>query len=624
MIWAVHSLDALTLLDAVADSICIVDGIWQISYANTHAIAEMARGTGLVGMDLWEAVPGIEGSNFGEVCRRCMADRLPRDVEGYFAPLGNWLSIRAIPLSEGLAVLFRTITPQKQSESALRTSEQRFRAMFDTLGRGILFYDGDGRITDANPAAERILGFGFAEMEGLSSGDARWRAVDEADNFLPANMHPTNLALHTGQRVQNFIMGIFNPILSERRWISVDANPLFGGEGPRPSQVYTVFEDITEKRQAEYELRQSKLHLALAQRVASIGSAAIDFRTGKWDWSDETYRIYGVKRESFTPSAPALASLVHPDDRNELLSKPALARRGVTPPPIEYRIKRPDGAERILRREATLARDDKGKVVGIVGTVQDVTDQRAAQREKYLLETQLHHAQRLDALGTLASGIAHDLNNTLVPVLALSEAVAKSLPKDDTRRPLVELIHQAGERARDLVAQVLAFARPEKPESRTIDVETLLHETMGLVRASIPTSIEIVERINSVSSIFGDAGKLHQVLVNLFANAASAIGVGPGKIEISVAETYAEPLDNPNGNMDFCVIISITDSGCGMDETTQARIFEPFFTTKRVGAGTGLGLSIAHGIVAAHGGHIRVASHPGRGSRFDVILPVAK
>src|SRR6185437_2490801 len=101
----------------------------------------------------------------------------------------------------------------------------------------------------------------------------------------------------------------------------------------------------------------------------------------KWDWSDETYRIYGVKRESFTPSAPALASLVHPDDRNELLSKPALARRGVTPPPIEYRIKRPDGAERILRREATLARDDKGKVVGIVGTVQDVTDQRAAQRE---------------------------------------------------------------------------------------------------------------------------------------------------------------------------------------------------------------------------------------------------
>lgn len=506
----------------------------------------------------------------------------------------------------------------------MELSEQQFRAFYETLNYGVIFQDREGRIIDANPAAESVLGVALNDLEGGTPGGLRWQAVDANENPLPGERHPAMIALRTGQRVRNFIVGIFNPASGERRWYSVDASPLFNDAEPLPYKVYSIFNDITEQRQAERELRQSKLHLALAQRIASVGSAAIDFRTGKWDWSDETYRIYGVTRENFTPSAEALGALVHPEDRDELLSKPALARKGITPPPLEYRIRRPDGEERILRRIATLVRGDRDEVSGIVGTVRDVTDLRLAEREKSVLQNQLYHAQRLDALGTLAGGIAHDLNNTLVPILALSEAVAAALPRDDSRRAPVELIYQAGMRARDLVAQVLAFARREITEHRAIDLKDLLQSTMRLVRASIPTSIEIAERIDAVRPILGDPGQLHQVIVNLTANAAQAIGMAPGIIELSVTEASTKSASDQNLDAEMHILISIRDSGCGMTEAVQARIFEPFFTTKEVGSGLGLGLSVVHGIVTAHGGQIHVASSPGNGSQFNVYLPIAK
>ena len=204
------------------------------------------------------------------------------------------------------------------------------------------------------------------------------------------------VAVRSGTKVQNFVMGVFNPMLKERRWFSVDACPIYDAGEIVPSAAYAVFTDITEQRRGERELRQSKLHLALAQSIASIGSAAVDFRTGKWDWSDETFRIYGVERDSFTPSAEALGSLVHPADWENLYSNVPRARQGRAPETIaEYRIIRPDGAERTLRRIATAVKDELGNITGIVATVQDVTELRMAQRENKALQSQLYHAQRL-------------------------------------------------------------------------------------------------------------------------------------------------------------------------------------------------------------------------------------
>jgi signal transduction histidine kinase len=502
------------------------------------------------------------------------------------------------------------------------TEVARFQTLFDTLNQGVVFIDRQGKVISINPAASSLLGRPFRDLNEIPSDDAQICALGEDEQLLPVERYPAMVAMRTGSRVQNFVMGIFNPETKQRRWFSVDACPIYESGESEPSGAYGIFTDITERRIAERELRQSKLHLALAQSITSVGSAAVDFRTGKWDWSDETFRIYGVDKGNFTPSADALGNLVHPDDWPELYSNVPRTRAGREPAPVaEYRIKRPDGAERILRRIATTVKDEAGHVSGIVATVQDVTELRMAQRENQALQSQLYHAQRLDALGTLAGGIAHDLNNTLVPVVALSDAMLRSLGAEDPNRPLMELIQEGGQRAAELVAQILAFARREVTEYEIINLREFLPQLLRLIRASVPKSIKIVEDLTATPSVSGNKGQLHQVLLNLFSNAAQAIGDDPGHIYLSTVEIGGPQPDGGSGK--HFIQISVADTGSGMSEEVQAHIFEPFFTTKRVGTGSGLGLSVAHGIVASHGGEIRVKSSPGEGSRFDVLLPVA-
>jgi PAS domain S-box-containing protein len=502
------------------------------------------------------------------------------------------------------------------------TAVRRLETLYDTLNQGVVFFDRDGKIVSTNPAAASLLGRRFLDLNEIPPDDPEICALGEDEQLLPVERYPAMVAARTGARVRNFVMGIFNPVLKQRRWFSVDACPIHETGDAEPSGAYAIFTDITERRAAERELRQSKLHLALAQRITSVGSAAVDFRTGKWDWSDETFRIYGVDKNNFTPSAEQLGKLVHPDDWPELYSNVPRARQGLDPAPVaEYRIKRPDGAERILRRIATTVKDEAGNVSGIVATVQDVTELRMAQRENQALQSQLYHAQRLDALGTLAGGIAHDLNNTLVPVVALSDALLRSLGADDPHRPLMELIQEGGQRSAELVAQILAFARREVTEYELINLSEFLQQMLRLIRASVPKSIRIVEDLAATAKVSGNKGQLHQVLLNLFSNAAQAIGDDPGHIYLSTLEIDDPRLAGESGK--HFIQISVADTGCGMSEEVQAHIFEPFFTTKRVGTGSGLGLSVAHGIVASHGGEIRVKSGPGEGSRFDVLLPVA-
>jgi PAS domain S-box-containing protein len=263
---------------------------------------------------------------------------------------------------------------------------RHLETLYNTLNQGIVFIDREGRVISTNVAASALLGRPFLDLGEIPSDDPEVCALGDDEQLLPIEQYPPMVAVRSGTKVQNFVMGVFNPMLKERRWFSVDACPIYDAGEIVPSAAYAVFTDITEQRRGEQELRQSKLHLALAQSIASIGSAAVDFRTGKWDWSDETFRIYGVERDSFTPSAEALGSLVHPADWDSLYSNVPRARQGKAPETIaEYRIIRPDGAERTLRRIATAVKDELGNITGIVATVQDVTELRLAQRENKAL-----------------------------------------------------------------------------------------------------------------------------------------------------------------------------------------------------------------------------------------------
>jgi PAS domain S-box-containing protein len=414
------------------------------------------------------------------------------------------------------------------------------------------------------------------------------------------------------------------------RIVNNEARPLFD-KSRKVAKLSGTQRDVTDAREADRELRQSQLHLALAQQVASIGSAAIDFRTGKWDWSDETYRIYGVERGHFKPSFEGLATLVHPDDRDELLSKPALARIGITPPPIEYRIRRPDGAERILRREAALVRGNSGEVLGIVGTVQDVTDLRAAEREKDFLQAQLRQAQRLEAVGQITGGVAHDFNNLLTVILGNAAVIERHLTENATLRELAELTRMAAERGAELTRQLLAFSRQQPLDPKPVDIDQLVSGMKKLLQRVLG------ERIN-ISTSYGpglwraliDASQLENALLNLSVNARDAMPDG-GRLTIETKNVTldeicvsgelllgAEPSETLAGQY---VLISVSDTGVGMDEATRLKAFDPFFTTKDVGKGSGLGLSMVYGFVKQSKGHVRIRSNPGHGTAIELYLP---
>jgi PAS domain S-box-containing protein len=368
----------------------------------------------------------------------------------------------------------------------------------------------------------------------------------------------------------------------------------------------------------EAELKHSEDHLARAQRVAAIGSFQLDFRTDRVVWSDETYRIFGLSPHDGSPSIATIASLVIPEDREAFDKSHAEARAGLESTLREYRIRRRDGAPRTIYREVEAVRDEAGRQVGIIGVVKDVTDLRETERQRDDLQQQLLHAQKMEAIGTLAGGIAHDLNNALLPVIALSTLTMKQLPREDRACQNLQIIHESGMRARNLVRQILDFARKPEPARRRVDLGTLTRSALTLVRSTLPATIAIQDRLEPVPTIWADEAQIHQVLVNLLTNAAQAIGERMGTIAVELTSAASATGAGPAS-----VRVSVTDSGCGMDAATRQRIFEPFFTTKGVGEGTGLGLSVVHGIVTAHRGAISVESTPGRGARFDVVFPAA-
>ena len=244
-----------------------------------------------------------------------------------------------------------------------------------------------------------------------------------------------------------------------------------------------------------------------------------------------------------------------------------------------------------------------------VSTWSDITSLRSAEAERHSLEAQLHHVQKLDALGRLAGGIAHDLNNALVPVLALAKSARARLPNGSREHDDLALVIKGAERAKVLVQQILAFSRKEVPRHAEVDLAALVREALSMMRAGLPATTNIVAKIAAVGTIAADPGQLNQIIVNLVTNAAYSIGLRRGTITVIL---------EPAGNQ---VRLSVIDDGVGMDDSTRRHLFEPFFTTKPVGEGTGLGLAVVHGIVTSHNGTITVDSEPNAGARFDILLP---
>lgn len=518
-----------------------------------------------------------------------------------FDETGRFLGYRGIASNEtGLVDALR------RAEHA----ETLLREAIDNISEGFAIYDRDDRLVMCNEAYKEIYresaafivpGATFEEV--LRGGVARGQyadAVGREEEWIAERMRDHRELRETP----------FEQALPDGRWALVSDRRLSDG-GRAGLRI-----DITALKKIQQSLAESEEQLARAQRVANTGSIERDLGSTQVEWSDETFRILGVERGTTAPTLAALIERIHPDDRARMAEMLAQSPSMHAGRKLQYRIVRPNGEIRSLYAESDVIPGKDGRPGRIVAVIRDITDAAHAAKRQSELEAQLRHSEKLTALGTLAGGIAHDLNNMLVPIQGLTKLVMRELPVGSAARADLETVIQASLQARDLVRQILAFSRKQEILKRPVDLVSVTREALQMLRASIPSTVELVEAFQPVPPMLADAGQLHQVIINLVSNAAHAIGDRMGRVTVKVAPAPPRPGDSAPG-----ILLSVADTGCGMDPNSTQRIFEPFYTTKPVGEGTGLGLSVVHGIVTGHGGTIEVSSELGKGSEFVIRLP---
>jgi PAS domain S-box-containing protein len=383
--------------------------------------------------------------------------------------------------------------------------------------------------------------------------------------------------------------------------------------------------EIGERKRTELELGESKRRLRAAMDAAKLGVWRRDLLTDEIFWDARTKAIFGFASNGVI-THEYLLSRILPEDR-EAFSRTVAAQSEQENGDInvEYRIYWPDGSTRWIHVCGSMIRDASGKPMRLTGVVMDITDRKRAEQAMRSLEEQFRQAQKMEAVGRLAGGIAHDFNNLLQVINGHSELIVEDTGSDSPMYQRARAIHEAGRRGAQLTGQLLAFSRKQIADPEIINLDRQVSGLEKMLRCIIAENIELQTRLNAAGACVKIAPVLlEQMIMNLVVNARDAMPTG-GQLTI---ETSYEEVDDPRlqqlGDLapGQYVMLSVSDSGHGMDAAIRERIFEPFFTTKAIGKGTGLGLSTVYGILHQSGGGIHVYSEPGGGSTFRVYLPL--
>jgi PAS domain S-box-containing protein len=379
-----------------------------------------------------------------------------------------------------------------------------------------------------------------------------------------------------------------------------------------------------ERRQVEQNLKQSEAQLARAQQIARMGSWEWDIAQNKVTWSEETARLYGFTNEDLGSHMERCLERVHPQDVEKVRESLAAVVRTGQPFASDHRVQIPDGTERFLHGLGEVIRNDQGKPIRIIGTVQDVTEARRAAQALQRSEEQLRQSQKMEAVGRLAGGVAHDFNNLLTVINGYSGMTLQRMDKANPLRKNAEQIQLAAERAAALTGQLLAFSRKQVLQPRVLQLNDIVSGLEKMLRRLIGEDIEFATVFDpALGNVKADPGQIEQVIINMAVNARDAMPQG-GKLTISTANVsldQASNFRNRSLQVGEYVMLAISDTGVGMTKEVQTHLFEPFYTTKGVGRGTGLGLATCYGIVNQSDGDIRVYSEPNRGTIFKIYLP---
>jgi len=497
------------------------------------------------------------------------------------------------------------VTEKKKTEDAIRESEERMRSVLESALDSVITMDHQGNVIEFNSAAEKTFGYKRNEAVGQLLGNLiippslRERYARGLTHYLSTGEAPV-----LGKRIE------LTGMRSDKSEFPIElAITRIGSQEP---PMFTGFiRDITERKQAEGRLREQAKLLDLAQDAIMVRD--MEDRVEFWNHGAE--ELYGWTAAE-VQGRKASAFLYQDEPASTAAARACVIENGKWAGECKHNCK--DGGTTTVRSRWTLVRDKFAAPKSILIINTDVTEQRK-------LETHLLRAQRLESIGTLASGVAHDLNNILTPILMCTE-VLKGNPKRDDLPGLVSMIEESARRGANVVKQVLTFARGIEGERVVIKPSHLIQEMIDIAQKTFPKTIEILSRYpNDLWSIKGDPTQLHQVLLNLSVNARDAMPNG-GTLTLAAenfnaAENYASMMSGAKPGPH--VMLRVTDTGRGIPRAMLDKIFDPFFTTKEVGKGTGLGLSTTLGIVKSHGGFISVYSELAKGTTFKLFLPAA-
>ena len=537
----------------------------------------------------------------------------------------------------GFRGIARDVTRHKQAEAGKRISEEKFRSFVEQSSEGIYLLETkeplpttlpideqirriyEGCITECNDSQARMYGFAKAEdLKGVSLAELH------GGSDKPENIEFIRSWIGADYRITNVISSEMdkdgNPVWFRNNVIGVVENGFL-------KRIWGTQIDITEIKQQEENLRQSNVFLDLI--VENIPNMifikdAKDLCFVRFNRAGED--LLGKSRDDLLGKndydlfSKEQADYFTEKDREALRSKEIA---DIPEEPLQTGHK----GERILHTKKVPILGENGEVEYLLGISEDITEIKRAEEERKNLNAKLIQSQKMESIGTLAGGIAHDFNNILSPIIGYAEMILMDTLEDSPDREGLNQIYTSALRAKSLVKQILTFSRQDTSELLMMKMQPIIKEALKLIRATIPTTIEIIQDINPGCGIIkADPTQIHQIVMNLTTNAYHAMEETGGELKVSLKEMEFGTLDliNPNMTPGIYVCLTVADTGKGMDKNLTDKIFDPFFTTKAIGKGTGMGLSVVHGIVTAMGGAINVYSEPGKGTQFHVYLPVEK
>jgi len=659
--------------------------------------------------------------------------------------------IKGFDLTDILPMVFKRVffeleTEKKlvRAEEALQETNARYSSMMANIGDVIGIMGVDGLMKYKSPNIERWFGWKPEDLVGTDG----WETVHPEDI---ERIQKEFYALLEKENVSTTVEYRYKCKDGTYIWIEmVAANCI---NDTTINGILLNYHDISDRKQAENDIRLSENLLEEAQRVAHMGHWELDPSIGILVWSDEIFRIFGLNPNEREPSFTKHETYIHPDDWPILERAVEKGSMDGSPFDLVFRIVRSSGEIGWMHAIGTTLISKAGKVIKLFGTAQDITKQKQtenilkdreeqyraivdnigdyimrydkefkhlyanklaidltglpidqyigkthremgfpdhlcelwreniklvfdtgkqqniefdveladgkmslalqlnpefavdgsvktvigrsrditalkqAEIEKKKLEIQLHQAQKMESIGTLAGGIAHDFNNILFPIVGHTEMLLEDVSKDSPARPSLDQIYTGAMRASELVKQILAFSRQESGELKLMKMQPIIKEALKLIRSTIPTTIEIKQNIQAdCGAIKADPTQIHQIVMNLATNAYHAMEETGGELiaGLKQMEFGTRDLSYPDMTLGQYACLTVADTGIGMDKELTQKIFDPFFTTKAIGKGTGMGLSVVHGIVAGMGGAVRVYSEPGKGTEFYVYFPVEK